>query len=314
VTAPTPADDTFVMVPLALLDMVADQKISKNAAVLYVVLLSFVNHKRGDFVVWPSREMLAARLGVNRLATVDAPMAELKAAGLVTTVEQRIGAMRSRNLYTLHLTCSARSTVNRTTDPPAETPPAAGDGAVRKTAQRSTENRAPVVRKTVYELDLGFELDQEDQNLSLAADAPPPPAGAAVEDRESDTSAQDSQTRKPATDTRHRVLADCGVTGDEAEALIPVIERRNKVAGRGWWRTVAEAGDLPGLIDEARVELARGPMFGAGPVPRAVPPWCGRCDARTRMVDVEAPGKPPCVAFCPACNVRSPNYREGAAV
>lgn len=153
------------MVPIELIGMVADLKISKNAALLYVVLLSYVNHKRGDFVVWPSRETLAFQLGVKKAESIDAYMAELKAAGLVTSTERRNGKERLPNLYTLHLTSSVGGTKNGATPPPAKTGKDAGHGVAQENGPGSPESGARVAPKKGEELDLE-ELDQENKKKS----------------------------------------------------------------------------------------------------------------------------------------------------
>jgi hypothetical protein len=96
---------TFVLVPTDLVGMVADGKIGKEAAWLYVALLSHHNRSRRDNEVWPSRAVLAAEMGMSRPQSVDRYLEELRAAGLIASrVRKRSGNMNTSSAHNLLLT------------------------------------------------------------------------------------------------------------------------------------------------------------------------------------------------------------------
>ncbi|MEU8334773.1 helix-turn-helix domain-containing protein [Micromonospora tulbaghiae] len=98
----TPAESRHVRLPEEIQQAVADGTISIQAGWLYGLLLSHINYQRGDAHVWPSRSTLAARMGMQKAASVDRYLKELVDAGLVekeTRKSEKHG--NESNRYTL---------------------------------------------------------------------------------------------------------------------------------------------------------------------------------------------------------------------
>ncbi|MFD6565432.1 hypothetical protein [Micromonospora profundi] len=175
---------TFTMIPDELFDLVADGKISKNAAWLYAALLRHHNRKRGDNDVWPARSSLARALGLKKPDSVDGYMDELKALGLVTATERRKGGMKLSSRYTLHLIAGHDDA------PAADTP---------KSGARYPEMGATVTPEQGYELDEP-QLHEENLDRPCTEENRSPstrfaPSGAG--DFDSQTSAVDDQPPIP---------------------------------------------------------------------------------------------------------------------
>ncbi|MCK9876634.1 hypothetical protein MXD59_12735 [Frankia sp. Ag45/Mut15] len=75
------------------------------------------------------------------------------------------------------------------------------------------------------------------------------------------------------------------------------VTEEHQPRGAGWWRTVADRGDMPALVADWRKTLS--------PTGQAIPPWCGHCgggnpaartNPRFRTDTGTADGTP-----CPAC-------------
>lgn len=95
---------SFVLVPTDLIGLVADGKLSKEAAWLYVALLSHHNRTRRDDEVWPSRTVLAQEIGVKKPQSVDKYLTELRLAGLITSrARKRSSNMNTSSAHTLTL-------------------------------------------------------------------------------------------------------------------------------------------------------------------------------------------------------------------
>jgi hypothetical protein len=78
--------------------------------------------------------------------------------------------------------------------------------------------------------------------------SPDRPSGSPTGERESAT-----PNTNPKTSPGHTALATRGITGAEADRLVPVIEARNNVKmPRAWWLFVAGNGTLDGVIADAR--------------------------------------------------------------
>lgn len=107
--------DRFVQLPIELFDLVAEGKLSKNAAWLYALLLGHVNRKRGNTKVWPSRKHLARRMRMTQTRAVDRYIDELVDAGLMDRDRRRNGEVNDTNLYTLKLTVLGGSAQESTT-------------------------------------------------------------------------------------------------------------------------------------------------------------------------------------------------------
>ncbi|MFC4049033.1 helix-turn-helix domain-containing protein [Actinomadura syzygii] len=108
----TDPTDAATSVPLAvarpgagtmLPDWVALSGISARAQALYWQLAVHLNRRRGDRVVFPSRQNLAARLGFSQARTIDRYLTELIEVGAIDKRTTRTSGMRSRNFYVLHL-------------------------------------------------------------------------------------------------------------------------------------------------------------------------------------------------------------------
>lgn len=85
-----------------LASWVALSGISDHAKALYWHLtmhLNTVRMKDGDREVWPSKETLAAFMGLAKPSGVDRYMNELAEIGAVRVVRRRHGRMRTRNRY-----------------------------------------------------------------------------------------------------------------------------------------------------------------------------------------------------------------------
>lgn len=96
--------DRFVLVPADLVALVSDKKIGKEAAWLYVVLLSHHNRTRGDNDVWPSRKLLSEEMGFSEKSgpkAVDKYLAELRNAGLIIS-QRRSSPWDNGNTSSLH--------------------------------------------------------------------------------------------------------------------------------------------------------------------------------------------------------------------
>lgn len=151
----------FVAADWQLFEYVESGQISPTAAFLYMVLLKHRPSKRTDKRVWPSRETLAEALKLSRPESVDPYLRQLRDAGLVSWEPWRIGGMRARNRYTLHLVADLKSE--------SKTP---GSSVPLKTAQRTPVQRASDTPWTEDELEQGElpqdELDPKEDSYSTA--------------------------------------------------------------------------------------------------------------------------------------------------
>jgi len=168
-------EELFVRLPHPIMSAVEGHKISHGAGYLYGVMLSCRNERRGDNEVWPSREWMAAKMGLTQPRAVDKYLTELESANLILKSKRRTsGGMRARNTYTLLVI--PRSAQNRTTPRPAEIQESPGGPVVLSSALRSAQKRTSVVRssaprrvrKSAQELD-EVELDQEEPNESSSS-------------------------------------------------------------------------------------------------------------------------------------------------
>lgn len=167
---PPQPDELFVKAPLKLMDMVADGDLSRDAAWLFLVLARHINRRSGHTKVWPSREKLAAAMGLKQPRGVDRYLAELEKAGLITITEQWAGGMQRPNVYTVHMPSSGSSAPQRTAERPVKTQIPADRQGVRSSAQRYAPQRTEGVRSSAHELD-ELELDEKP--------SPPSPPSAA---------------------------------------------------------------------------------------------------------------------------------------
>lgn len=228
-------DAPFTKVPNIVIKAVIDKQISQSAGWLYTVLASHLNGKRGDATVWPSRQTLAAEMGMSKPAAVDRYLTELIDVGLVVKTKTSIGGMQARNRYRLTQTISVRSPHLGTTEPPAETPG-------RPSSQRSPRlgttlfpNEDYVVPRRGQELD---EDEPDEDELSLRRRAAP----------SSSSSAHSAKKTKPA-----RSKDD-----DLRIALALVAEHAGCTEGTAadviaWWRHVGRVR-FPGRYAQAIID------------------------------------------------------------
>lgn len=253
--------EPFVKVPVALLAMVERRDLSERAAMLYILLLTHVNTKRGDYKVWPSRRKLARKMLFTVTRSVDRYIAELVDAKLILRDHRwRADDMISdTNMYTLLLIPSGGSAGENTTPPPAETSVSAAQGVVLSgTLRGSALANTGIVLPGAPELE-EVELEEEVQDLSprevgsvIQAAVP-----ARVETRENDPPEPKTEPKHPRA--VYEAMTTCGADQVETDVLVPAILGMliKKPAGAGWWRTVAENGDLDRYVAAARREVAK---------------------------------------------------------
>lgn len=300
--------DPFVMVPLDLLAMVADGKLSKNAAWLYVLMLTHLNQRRGDTKVWPSRRKLAERMNLSQTRGVDRYIAELEHAGLIERDRRRDGRVNDTNLYTLRLTCSGGSALQSTTPRPAKAVVQAGQGVVRSSApgsapdrtRGSAQERTGVVRHNAPELDPD-ELKQRQQDPT----SPLPPAGSA-EPPDSSAETGGKEEMDPQTRRINALTATISARRPGDPRWAP-----DKV--RKAIRDSLAAGKTIDQIEHAfpRCEADRETASPAR-LPLPFPWWenepdCDRCKGEHAIVGTYASG--PRQIPCPACR-REPLHEE----
>jgi len=93
-------DYPFTMMP----HWVALAEISDTAFRLYNALLMHLNRASGARTVWPSKDSLAALVGMKKAQSVDPHLNQLYAIGAVVVKHQRTSAgMKKRNVYILRL-------------------------------------------------------------------------------------------------------------------------------------------------------------------------------------------------------------------
>jgi len=146
------APSRYVLVPADLVALVADGKLSKEAAWLYVVLLGHHNRTRRDNDVWPSRAVMAQGMGLSKPQSVDKYLVELRAAGLIVSERRkRSSDMNTSSKHTLLLF------VPRTDEEIAAR--RASREAIPYNGQRYPRQRTAAIPSRGQELDEG-ELDQ----------------------------------------------------------------------------------------------------------------------------------------------------------
>ncbi|WP_341719896.1 hypothetical protein QQG74_09420 [Micromonospora sp. FIMYZ51] len=250
---------TFTMVPDELFDLVADGKLSKNAAWLYVTLLRRHNRKRRDDDVWPSRTSLAQALGLKKPESVDGYMDELKKLGLVEVSERRIAGMKASNRYTLTLIAEGGPQS-------AEDGVSAGQPDTPKRGQRYPQEGGHATPKQGYELDEG-ELHQGESNQtpSLSGHTPTAAAASVKVPQPREREAGFSDQKFPSSE--HRILAKYGWRGTDADALISRLRDEHDINSIGWYITADKNGTLPDRIQElVETALAAQPNY-SGPRP-----------------------------------------------
>lgn len=94
-------EDPFTQCPT----WIALSGISPQARALYWILAMHLNMRRvenGDREVWPSKESIAALMGLTKASAIDRYMGELVAIRAVEVFRRREGRMRTRNRYMIH--------------------------------------------------------------------------------------------------------------------------------------------------------------------------------------------------------------------
>ncbi|QKW15412.1 hypothetical protein [Verrucosispora sp. NA02020] len=245
---------TFTMLPDELFDLVADGKISKNAAWLYAALLRHHNRKRRDDNVWPSRTSLARACGLKKPESVDGYMDELKKHGLVEVSERRIAGMKASNRYTLTLIAEGNP---GPAPKPADVDVSAGQPDTPKSGQRYPQMGGHDTPARGYELDEG-ELHQGEQHQPSLSGHTPTVAASSVKNpqpRERETGFSDQKFPS----SEHRILAKYGWQGQNADAIISRLRDEHDIYGVGWYVTADKNGTLPDriqeLVDERLAEL-----------------------------------------------------------
>jgi hypothetical protein len=154
----------FVAADWQLFEYVESGQISPTAAFLYMVLLKRWPAERADKRVWPSRESLAVALNLSRPESVDPYLRQLRDVGLISWEPWRIGGMRARNRYTLHLIADLKSKSDSSVS-----------SVPLKTAQRSSVFGGPDTPKTEGELEQGeLPQDELDPTKNSSRTASPP--------------------------------------------------------------------------------------------------------------------------------------------
>jgi hypothetical protein len=158
----------FVMVPVELIDMVSEGSLTKEAAWLYVALLSHHNRHRRDDDVWPSRAVLAKEIGLKKADSVDKYLDELREAHLITSEQRRrVGNMKTSSKHTLKLVVPRSGEEIATRKAKFADTPASG---YRTPRQRGTDT--PATGDELEELEPQELKDVETNRLTAARCAP----------------------------------------------------------------------------------------------------------------------------------------------
>ena len=267
-----------------LADWVALSGISDHAKALYWHLKMHVNVERGDFEVWPRKELLAAWMQIKQARRIDPYIDELVRIGAIEVYRRRYAnGMRARNRYVVHDTpppgytgptslaewyarhnsaedetsqsrvCARqpvvpsrapRSAVQGTTARPAQTDAVAGQPVVPSRAPRSAIQGTSVVPSRALEQD---EVQPDEPAASRAS-------GAA-----------DAEQQQAASPRKTRDRAACE---DQAAAILerlPAADRK-RMGSYHQARLVRrladliEAGSDPGALAEYVTADLSGPM------------------------------------------------------
>lgn len=159
------ATPSFVAVPAQLAELVRAGELSRDAAWLYVILLSYVNRSAGTTRVWPARKTLAAAMGLRVTRAVDRYLAELERADLITIERRKAdNGVNATSVYVLRLVWDGGSAPQNTTPRPAETDVSPAQKVVLHKAPGVVPSRAPgVVLHRAHDLE---EVDPEEVNPS----------------------------------------------------------------------------------------------------------------------------------------------------
>lgn len=241
---------TWTMLP----DWVALSGISARAQALYWQLALHLNRRRGDRIVFPSRQNLANRLGFTQPRTIDRYLTELIQVGAIDKHTTRTSARRSRNFYVLHLEPRPGYPRPRSLAdiPGAESEPhQPAQDAAKDAHTRTTNVRVRAPQRGAYTHSNQKNLNQKNHHLHRRANATEvaPDGGGRI-------------TREDPA--RHVVV--------EAEHLLRTLPRQvelseNAIRQAAPWAARALEAGWPG--DRLRVELTRD-LYGARNVPGVI--------------------------------------------
>jgi len=254
----------FVKVPLALMDMVAEGALSRDAAWLLLVLARHINRKSGNTNVWPSRGTLAKAMNLRQARGVDTYLTELETQKCIVITERWDGDKQLPNMYTVMMPGSA---LRRTALRAAETPVLPAEGVVRSNAGGSAPERTGVVRHSAHELEeLELEGREPEEQTPLPPDAE---SGSAPIDSGSDLGEVLSAADRRSQAAGIVAASTSGLTRTEQGALIRLVISALK---RGWSPadvTEVLAADTTGLKNLGRGLNKRVKDMGDPPPPVA---------------------------------------------
>lgn len=306
-------------------DWVALSGISDRAKALYWHLAMHINQQRGDFEVWPSKELLAGWMGLKKADSVDPYLNELVRLGAVEKFQRRsYDGMRSRNRYVIHQEppqdyTGVRSLkefyeLRRVVSEAVDNGDTAGHAVPRSTGVRSAPNETP------------------GQPVPRSTGVPiPAAAGAAIPAAAGSNKTKVNKTKKPSPLPPQREVIPVGAGAQSAEAeeihldeheqsaaqllaSLPVPWRLGRSSAQQFQPVVAEllrgvdgtawpmealrselCRDLPAVIRSSR-GLLRARLNDLPPPPAAplVRPQCGECDGRGLLTDPATELPMPC--------------------
>jgi hypothetical protein len=216
------AKASFVAVPAQLPELVKDGAVSRDAAWLYVILLSYVNRSARTARVWPARKSLATAMGLRAPRAVDRYLAELERAELIVIERRkRPDGVNETSVYVLRLLWDGGSAPQNTTPRPAETSVVAAQGVVPASAPGVVPASAPgVVLHSAHDLE---EVDPEEIH--------------------------------PSPRPRFAPIAELGASPDEERRIIAEVQRlapRPIVSMGGYLNTLHRDGKLAPILAALR--------------------------------------------------------------
>ncbi|HLL69081.1 MAG TPA: hypothetical protein VK453_25700 [Micromonosporaceae bacterium] len=226
------SDVAYVAVPTAVVRMLADGRIHHTAFALYSVMLSKVNRKRGDRVIWPSKETLAGELNMKKADNLDKYIAQLEAAGLVLKQRRRESRTKTTNRYVL------ASTGGHVSIPPGEGVSIPPDEGVSHDAIPPGQDEIPPVQGVEIPPGEGCEIPPvqgvepteleptevnqlKEPTASSSSSAPSAPKPrTAEEDEEARRSKIDTRKRRERAAAKRKILNRTDADDEQAEMLL----------------------------------------------------------------------------------------------
>ena len=171
--------------------------------------------------------------------------------------------------------------------------------------------RTTVRPKGIQRSDAGPANDPLSPDAGPAKTADRPDASPSMAGPQSGPSPQFPHEEDPHLLPHQRIIraAGLGLSDDEEKRFIEWTKNTYKPRSSGWWHKVATEGDLPGLVAEWRA--AQAPGTGSGDF--VMPPHCGVCHPKTRMIEDPETDLP--LGRCPECHpgmVEEPRQRPSA--